>query len=74
MHLDEQKMLVSNITAAKERENADLNKYLNDTIQTHNNEMVKRENDHKNIVNSYEQNKTHMIEDHNKIQGNLNQQ
>jgi hypothetical protein len=36
--------------------------------------MVKRENEHKNIIISYEQNKTHMINDHNKIQGNMNQQ
>lgn len=52
IQLDEQKVLVSNITATKERENTDLNKFLNDTIMSHNKTMIEREKDHKDIVNS----------------------
>jgi len=43
--------LTSKITANKERENADLNKFLNDTIQSHNSAMLDQENRHKNNIN-----------------------
>jgi len=72
--LNDEKILMSQITATKETEMSDLNKFLNDTIQAHNNTILNQESKHRELINHYEINKLNMIDENNKLKLDLKDQ
>jgi len=59
--LEDQNVFASKLALDKEGEITELNKFINEAMQVHNNKMYEREKQHEERINEYELNKANLI-------------
>jgi len=59
--LEDQNTFASKLALDKESEITELNKFINEAMQTHNNKMNEREKEHDERINEYELNKANLV-------------